>query len=77
MNPKPAKLPDTRTASERAAGVLSPQRAKEFYDMHGYRVRTHADVCAVLEHIGIKAALEAEHEPEPEPEQSKKGRRSK
>jgi hypothetical protein len=70
MQPKTEKLADTRTASERAAGVLSPQRAKEFYDTYGYRVRTHADVCAVLDYIGVKAALEAE----PEPAQAKRGR---
>jgi hypothetical protein len=77
MQTQTAKLPDTRTASERAAGVLSPQRAAEFHALYGYTVRTNADISVVLDHIGIKAALEAEREPEPEPEKSKKGRRSK
>lgn len=68
MKPKPAKLPDTRSSSERAAGVLSPQRAKEFYDTYGYVVRTNADICHVLERIGIAETLNAE------PAQPKKGR---
>ena len=73
MQTKTEKLADTRTASERAAGVLSPQRAKEFYDLHGYVVRTNADVCHVLELIGIRDTLNAEHEPEPA--QPKRGRK--
>ena len=69
MQTKTEKLADTRTADQRAAGVLSPQAAKEFYDLHGYVVRTNADVCHVLERIGIAETLNAE--PEAEPAQTK------
>ena len=72
MQTKTEKLADTRTASERAAGVLSPQRAKEFHDAYGYVVRTHADVCAVLDYVGVKAALEAEPEPAAQPKRGRK-----
>ena len=65
MQTQTAKLPDTSTASERAAGVLSPQRAAEFYSTYGFRVRTNSDICHVLERIGIAETLNAEHEPEP------------
>jgi hypothetical protein len=77
MQTKTEKLADTRTADERAAGVLSPQCAAEFHALYGFTVRTNSDIAVVFDHIGIKAALEAEREPEPEPEKSKKGRRSK
>jgi hypothetical protein len=72
MQTQTAKLPDTRTASERAAGVLSPQRAAEFHALYGYTVRTNADISVVLDHIGIKAALEAEPEPAAQPTRGRK-----
>lgn len=72
MQTKTAKLPDTRTASERAAGVLSPQAAREFFDTYGFVARTNSDVCHVLELIGIRDTLNAG--PEQEPAQPKKGR---